>query len=317
MAARRKKKESEDTGGILTAEERILKEVHDAYVVANTVADDAGLSAQLAAIGAAKEKPADLALKAVMDDLSIKCLVPRKRINVMLVGNHSAGKSSFINWYIEESCQKTGVAIETSGFTIVHSGKKKDSWKGEASIEYFEWLEGVDKVAESVVNNIRTEICASKARQFSSVNLIDTPGLTDGQMEYPYPVDKVIMFFAEHCDLVCVFFDPIGQALCERTMAVVEELNESCPDKVSYYCSKADTLTDAKDRQKVLIQITQNREKHTRPLAPLRLLAPSAWLCARAPPGFQRRQRRSGRCTTVADRTSTRTHMARAGPGSC
>ena len=129
--------------------------------------------------------------------------------------------------------------------------------------------------------------------------------------------EEHIPFFAEHCDLVCVFFDPIGQALCERTMAVVEELNESCPDKVSYYCSKADTLTDAKDRQKVLIQITQNREKHTRPLAPLRLLAPSAWLCARAPPGFQRRQRRSGRCTTVADRTSTRTHMARAGPGSC
>ena len=110
--------------------------------------------------------------------------------------------------------------------------------------------------------NCDTRICASKARQFSSVNLIDTPGLTDGQMEYPYPVDKVIMFFAEHCDLVCVFFDPIGQALCERTMAVVEELNEFCPDKVSYYCSKADTLTDAKDRQKVLIQITQNLHPH-------------------------------------------------------
>ena len=77
-------------------------------------------------------------------------------------------------------------------------------------------------------------------------------------MEYPYPVDKVIMYFAEHCDLVFVFFDPIGQALCERTMAVVEELNNRCPDKVSYYCSKADTLNDAKDRQKVLIQITQN-----------------------------------------------------------
>lgn len=194
-----------------------------------------------------------------MEDLDLKCLVPRKRVNVMLVGNHSAGKSSFINWYIEESIQKTGVAIETSGFTIVHSGKKKDSWKGEASIEYFEWLDGVDKLdGGSVTPNIRTEICASKARQFSSVNFIDTPGLTDGQMEYPYPVDQVIMFFSDHCDLVLVFFDPIGQALCERTMGVVEKLNDQCADKVSYYCSKADTLDDAKDRQKVLIQITQN-----------------------------------------------------------
>lgn len=30
----------------------------------------------------------------------------------MIVGNHSAGKSSFINWYIGEQIQKTGVAIE-------------------------------------------------------------------------------------------------------------------------------------------------------------------------------------------------------------
>lgn len=32
---------------------------------------------------------------------------PRKKISVMIVGNHSAGKSSFINWYIGESIQKT------------------------------------------------------------------------------------------------------------------------------------------------------------------------------------------------------------------
>lgn len=29
--------------------------------------------------------------------------------------------------------------------------------------------------------------------------------------QYPYPVDEVIMFFADHCDLILVFFDPIGQ----------------------------------------------------------------------------------------------------------
>lgn len=37
------------------------------------------------------------------------------------------GKSSFINWYIEESVQRTGVAIETQGFTLVTSGKKRES----------------------------------------------------------------------------------------------------------------------------------------------------------------------------------------------
>ena len=47
MAARRKKKEQEDTGGILTAEERILKEVHDAYVVRDSVAEDTGLLGEI------------------------------------------------------------------------------------------------------------------------------------------------------------------------------------------------------------------------------------------------------------------------------
>ena len=28
-------------------------------------------------------------------------LAPEKKLVVMIIGNHSAGKSSFINWYIE------------------------------------------------------------------------------------------------------------------------------------------------------------------------------------------------------------------------
>jgi hypothetical protein len=33
------------------------------------------------------------------EPLGIKLLAPRKKITVMLIGNHSAGKSSFINWW--------------------------------------------------------------------------------------------------------------------------------------------------------------------------------------------------------------------------
>ena len=88
----------------------------------------------------------------------------------MIVGNHSAGKSSFINWYIGEGIQKTvsanltqcmlhacqslgahaacmpiigrslhtghaqGVAIETRGFTFVTSGKKRETLTGDATV---------------------------------------------------------------------------------------------------------------------------------------------------------------------------------------
>lgn len=48
------------------------------------------------------------------EELGLKDMnTPSRKISVMIVGNHSAGKSSFINWYIEQHTQKVGVAVET------------------------------------------------------------------------------------------------------------------------------------------------------------------------------------------------------------
>ncbi len=79
----------------------------------------------------------------------------------MIVGNHSAGKSSFINWYIGESIQKTGVAIETRGFTFVTSGKKRETLTGDATMRFFEYLGDFGKF-EGMTPNLFTEISTSK-----------------------------------------------------------------------------------------------------------------------------------------------------------
>ncbi len=60
-------------------------------------------------------RPWNHLLHFLMLSMTIMCLRP---------GNHSAGKSSFINWYIEEHVQRTGVAIETQGFSFVTSGRR-------------------------------------------------------------------------------------------------------------------------------------------------------------------------------------------------
>ena len=39
-------------------------------------------------------------LISIAETLGLKLLAPRKKITIMLIGNHSAGKSSFINWYV-------------------------------------------------------------------------------------------------------------------------------------------------------------------------------------------------------------------------
>lgn len=50
-------------------------------------------------------------------------------------------------------------------------------------------------------------------------------------------------------NLVFVFFDPIGQALCKRTLNLVEALNETHSDRMRFYLSKADEAGHESDRQ--------------------------------------------------------------------
>ena len=37
----------------------------------------------------------------IASQVGIKLKLPRRKVNILLIGNHSAGKSSFINWYID------------------------------------------------------------------------------------------------------------------------------------------------------------------------------------------------------------------------
>lgn len=46
------------------------------------------------------------------------------------------------------------------------------------------------------------------------------------------------MVSGDLADLIFVFFDPIGQALCKRTLNVVEELSKRHADRMRFYLSK-------------------------------------------------------------------------------
>uniref|UniRef100_A0A8W8JXW3 G domain-containing protein n=1 Tax=Magallana gigas TaxID=29159 RepID=A0A8W8JXW3_MAGGI len=165
--------------------EKILKECHTLYI------------------------DPDNGLVKIAESLGLTLLAPRKKISVLLIGNHSAGKSSFINWYVEEKVQRTGVAIETQGFSIVTSGRKRESLTGNATLHLYPHFEPLRQI--------------------------------EGDL----------------ADLIFVFFDPIGQALCKRTLNIVEELSNDHSEIMRFYLSKADEAGDESDRQRVLMQIVQ------------------------------------------------------------
>ncbi|VDI42865.1 Hypothetical predicted protein [Mytilus galloprovincialis] len=108
-----------------------------------------------------------------------------------------------------------------------------------------------------VTDYLTTEISTSKQKKFSLVTFVDTPGLVDGDMKYPFDVNKSILWLGDLADLIFVFFDPIGQALCKRTLNLVEELNHKHADRIRFYLSKADEAGHESDRQRVMMQIVQ------------------------------------------------------------
>jgi len=219
----------------VSVEEDILREINDLYSKSNF-----GLLKFAEELGFSKE-----------------IFSPRKKINILICGNHSSGKSSFINYYVGEYIQKTGVAIETQGITLVHNGKRRDTLEGPATVNLHPYLKDISKW-KGVLENLSTEVCVSNEKKFPLVTLIDTPGLVDGNTSYPFDVEEVLKFLAKNSDLIYVFFDPIGQALCKRTMNVVRILNESFPEKMRYFLSKADDVDNIQDLQKILVQLTQN-----------------------------------------------------------
>ncbi|XP_071179595.1 uncharacterized protein [Mytilus edulis] len=192
----------------------------------------------------------------IAEGLGLSLLAPRKKITVLMIGNHSAGKSSFINWYVEEHVQRTGVAIETQGFSFITSGRKRESLTGNATLHLYPHFEPLRQI-EGVTDYLTTEISTSKQKKFSLVTFVDTPGLVDGDMKYPFDVNKSILWLGDLADLIFVFFDPIGQALCKRTLNLVEELNHKHADRIRFYLSKADEAGHESDRQRVMMQIVQ------------------------------------------------------------
>ncbi|EKX44238.1 hypothetical protein GUITHDRAFT_109697 [Guillardia theta CCMP2712] len=195
---------------------------------------------------------------------------PRDRITCLLIGNHSAGKSSFTNWYIGEKIQKESVAIETAGITMIRRGKQRTTWRGPQTMSAFPHIQGLKKI-EGVTDFLTTEFSTSEEKNFPLVEFIDTPGLTDGTLKYPFDVESVIYELAEHATMIMVFLDPIGKALVSRCMNVVEKLAVNHSAKMSYYLTKFDTAGDEIDRTNVVSQIVQELQGRVRATHALKL----------------------------------------------
>ena len=272
--------------------ERILRAISTLYAGARPGVDGPGPrgdgtpgSARPAtATPTAARTARELGLRRLCAQFGVPCDPPRRKVSVLLLGTHSSGKSSFVNWYVGEQVQTTGVAVETQGISLVTSGRRRESLGGQATLQLYEALAPLGRLGAA--HALSTEVCASRARLFPLLTFIDTPGLVDGGFEYAFAVEDCLDALARHADLVLLFFDPHSQALCDRMLRVVRRLCEHSRAKLRPFLSKADAIPTDAERSKVLVQLTQTLTSRT-PIA-LRELPciylPTSPCAARSPP---------------------------------
>lgn len=103
---------------------------------------------------------------------SIKCT---RNPFVLLLGNHSSGKSSFINYLLQRPVQMTGVAPTDDGFTVIGSGNEDIDRDGPSFIGDTNFgFHGLQKFGPMLIHRTQLKIRSNLSLQ--NVVLVDSPG---------------------------------------------------------------------------------------------------------------------------------------------
>ena len=193
------------------------------------------------------------ALKPLADSLAFELPVhpedsPRQP-SALFLGNHSSGKSSFINHLLGTPIQKTGLAPTDDGFTIITHGETPDSIDGQtvASHPSLAW-QNLHRLGPAFISKLRLRAVPCPILQ--EFNLIDSPGMIDAaghSNTRQYDFEKSVRTFAEHSDLILFFFDPDKPGTTAETISILTHTLAGLEHKLMIILNKADLFATMRD----------------------------------------------------------------------
>jgi hypothetical protein len=190
---------------------------------------------------------------------------------VFLVGNHSSGKSSFINYVLGRDVQTAGVAPTDDCFTVVAPGPEDTDQDGPALIGDPDMgFSALRQFGPTLIHH--TQLKVRKGTNTNSFMMIDSPGMIDspvsqsgmperysggggggggissssggansGQsMDRGYDFQGVVRWFAERADVVLLFFDPDKPGTTGETLNVLLHSLGGMDHKLLIVLNKAD-----------------------------------------------------------------------------
>ena len=129
---------------------------------------------------------------------------------VLCLGNHSSGKSTFINHLVGSEVQTTGVAPTDDGFTLITYGEKEETIDGRATVvDPSLPFRDFEQYGKDFLDHLKLKRIPLES--LKGVCLIDSPGLIDhagaaSDSSRGYDFKAVVRAFAENADLVVFFF---------------------------------------------------------------------------------------------------------------
>lgn len=168
---------------------------------------------------------------------------------VLLIGNHSSGKSSFINYLLGEELQKTGMAPTDDGFTLIIQGSAHDTIDGHAAVSNPAFTAGhLRNLGPSFLSRLKVK--TSKSPFLSDIRLVDSPGMIDHQgadRGRGYDFKNAVRSFAESSDLILLFFDPDKPGTTGETMEIYTDTLSGLEHKMVILLHKVDQMTSLAD----------------------------------------------------------------------
>lgn len=168
---------------------------------------------------------------------------------VLFLGNHSSGKSSFINWLVGEEVQRTGIAPVDDGFTIITHGREAQVRAGDAVVTNPALAFGdLERFGPTLLAHLKLRELTAPALE--GIALVDSPGMidaADARVNRGYDFPAVVRWFAERADVILLMFDPDKPGTTGETLKVLIDSLAGLDHKLLLIFNKVDRFDTMRD----------------------------------------------------------------------
>jgi len=165
---------------------------------------------------------------------------------VMLIGQYSTGKTTFIRYLLENDFpgMRIGPEPTTDNFHIISHGDEEGKTPGNVlSVDASKPFRHLQQFGGTFLT--RFEASHTPAEVLKTVTLLDTPGILAGEKQLVnrgYDFTGVLRWFAERADRIILLFDAHKLDISDEFKNAIQAIRKN-EDKIRIVLNKADMMT--------------------------------------------------------------------------